>query len=216
MILHNLGYVVCFPLPGTASRYGALNHIVLWLLIISGFTYIGKRWYLSVWFGVGLLIIATTNTVYWRSVYQANLEHMQFVRKKAAFYVQEHFSLDENCAAYDLGAIRYYSQRPIVDMAGLVDPNATLRLLVGEMDAYLVENGVACLVWPGRFNSKVKGWGLDLAEIMGIKNTSLFLSEELAVFKIAHHRWLHGYLPTGNYHAEVTVYRLQTSVPLNE
>jgi hypothetical protein len=215
-IFQNAGYILFMPIPGTASRYGALNHIVLWLVLVNGFLYIGERGRLSFWLGIGILFITISNMVYWSGVYRANIQHMQKVRKTAAHFVNEHFSPDERCAAYDVGAVRYYSQRPIVDMAGLIDPIAGKRMLEGEGDEYLVENGVTCVVWPGRIDTVGQGWWFNLAEIMGIQSTSLFQMKEIAMFEIDYHQWLQGYLPTGNYQASVTVYRLEEPVTSNE
>ena len=215
-ILQNAGYAIIFPIPGTASRYGALNHIVLWLLLVNGFLSIGGRRRLLIWLSIGTIFIATSNTLYWSGVYQANIQHMQNVRKKAAHFVSEYFSPDELCAAYDLGAVRYFSQRPITDMAGLIDPIAAKRIQVGEVDEYLIENGVTCVVWPGRIDTMGKGSWFNLAEIMGLQSTSLFKMKEVAMFEVDYHQWLHGYLPTGNYQAEVTIYQLEEPAESNE
>jgi hypothetical protein len=216
IIFQNAGYILFMPIPGTASRYGALNHIVLWLVLVNGFQYISDRRCLLIWLSIGTVIIAASNTIYWRGVYRANIEHMQNVRIEAAHFVSDHFSPDEHCAAYDVGAIRYYSQRPIVDMAGLINPIIGTRMLAGEGDKYLVEKGITCVVWPGRIDTVGKGWWFNLAEIMGIQSTSLFTMEEVAMFQIDYQQWLQGYLPTGNYQASVTVYRLEEAVTSNE
>ncbi len=215
-ILQNAAYILFMPIPGTASRYGALNHIVFWLVLVNGFIYYGDRRCLLVWLGIGTIFIASSNTVYWHGVYRANIQHMQNVRKTAAHFVREHFSPDEVCAAYDVGAVRYYSQWPIVDMAGLIDPIVVKRMLAGEGDEYLVENDVTCVIWPGRIDTMGKGWWFNLAEIMGIQSTSLFKMKEVAMFKIDYHQWLQGYLPTGNYQASVTVYRLEVPTTSSE
>lgn len=204
--LHNLCYMLFLPVPGTASRYGALNHVALWLALSIGLVGLYRSSRLWPWFAGGLAVIAAANTIYWNGVYDANLEHMQRVRIAAAHFVRDNFA-DERCAAMDIGAIRYFSQRPIVDMGGLVDPNVGRWFLEGASDRYLVQHGVTCLILPGRTGTNDEGW-FDLAAIMGLTTTPLFRMEEIAVFEIDHDRWLQGYLPTNNYQATVAIYRL--------
>lgn len=212
-VLHNLGYMVFMPTPGTASRYGAINHIILWLALGMGLISLPYR-RLRLWLTGGLIIIAAANILYWNGVYDANLDHMQNVRIKAAHFIRDNFSPDERCAASDIGAIRYFSNRPIFDMGALVDPGARQRFLDGSIDHYLVENGVTCVVLPGRRGTTAEGW-FDIAEILGLTTTPLFDMNLIKVFEIDYERWLQGYLPTNNYQASVTIYRLVTKSSSN-
>jgi hypothetical protein len=207
VVLHNMCYLLCMPSLGTASRYGALNHVALWLALAVGVQSFAHRPHFRLWLVGGLIGIATANTVYWNGVYDANLDHMHDVRIAAAHFVRDSFSPDERCAAADVGAVRYFSERPIIDLCGLVDPDAGNRFLEGSYDRYVVENGVGCLVLPGCIGAVDNGW-FDHAEIMGFTTTSLFEMREVAVFEIDRDRWLQGYLPTNNYQATVTIYRL--------
>jgi hypothetical protein len=199
------------PIPGTASRYGALNHIVLWLALTVGlFEFVRRARLRWVWLTGGLLVIATANTVYWNGVYDANLDHMQNVRIAAAHFVRDNLSSEDQCAAFDLGAVRYYSQRPLVDLSGLIDPDVGQRFLKGECDRHLIENGINCLVLPGRVGT-TDGGLFDLAQVMGLTTTPLLEMRQVAVFEIDRDRWLQGYLPTNNYQNAVTIYRIVTT-----
>jgi hypothetical protein len=206
-VLHNACYMAFLPAPGTASRYGALNHIVLWLALAVGLESSIRRHRLWPWLAIGLGIIAVANTVYWNGVYDANLDHMQNARIAAAHFLRQELAPDSLCAAYDVGAIRYHSQRPIVDLGGLLEPDASRYFLENRVDQYLVERGVTCVVLPSRAGATDEGW-FDLAEILGLSNSSLIEMHQVAVFEIDRARWLQGYLPTANYQAAVTIYRL--------
>ncbi len=205
LALHSLGYIFFLPIPGTASRYGAINHVALWLGLMAGLlSFVGqRRWW---WLAGGLSLIAVANTIYWNGVYDANLDHMQNVRLRAAQFLRETFPT-EQCAAFDVGALRYYSQRPIVDLGGLLDPALGQRFLSGEFDSYLMEHGVTCVFLPGRANTTSEGW-FDFATAIGLGTSPLFTACQLNAIEIDHDRWLQGYLPTNNYQASVTVYRL--------
>lgn len=208
VMLHNLAYMILLPIPGTASRYGALNYIVLWIAIAGGFSALAhiplRRWAV----GLFLFVIAAANGLYWNRVYDANIEHMIRARIAAANYVRAAFGKDDLCAAFDVGSLRYYSGRPIVEIAGLMEPDGAKRFLAGDMDDYLIQRGVVCLVLPGRSGQTSDGI-LDFAAIMGLTTSPLFDMELVKVFEIDRDRWLLGYLPTVNYQASVTIYRLK-------
>jgi hypothetical protein len=214
-ILHNLSYMVFLPIPGTASRYGAINYIVLWLALVGGLLCFVKHPRLLLGLTCGLIAIAVANMAYWNGVYDANLDHMQGVRIKAASFVHDTFSPDELCAALDVGAIRYFSHRPILDLGGLVDPDASQWFHTDSTDQYLVTNNVTCLVLPGQTGATEEGW-FDFAKLMGLTSSPLIEMNLVKVFEIDHKRWLQGYLPTTNYQASVTIYRLRLTNSLDK
>ncbi len=208
VVLHNLIYMLLLPIPGTASRYGAVNYIILWIGIVAGFSSLARisfrRWAV----GLFLLVIALANGLYWNRVYDANIEHMADARIAAANYIRKNFPQDDLCAAFDIGSLRYYSQRPIVELAALLEPEGADKFFSGGADDYLVERGVTCLVLPGRTGQQSEGI-LDFASIMGLTDSPFFEMELVKVFEINHDRWLLGYLPTVNYQASVTIYWLK-------
>lgn len=205
--IHNLVFMIWMPVPGTASRYGAINHIALWLVILAGLaTFRARRIQFTILLS-SILIITGANTLYWDRVYEANLEHMREVRMAAADYLRNQLPPGSRCAASDVGAIRYFSAMPIIDMGALVNPEAGRWFLEGDIDHYLLENGANCLVVPGRANERGEGW-FDILNIMGLSESSLLDLEQEATFEIAHERWLLGYLPTNNYQASVVIYNV--------
>ena len=141
-------------------------------------------------------------------MYDANLDHMHDVRIMAARFVRDTFPSRQLCAAYDVGALRYYSQRPILDLGGLIDPNAVRVFESGAADRYLLDHGVSCLVLPGRTGRTDEGW-FDFARILGLTTSRLIKLHLVNAFEIDRRRWLQGYLPTVNYQASVTVYRVE-------
>jgi hypothetical protein len=209
LILHNLAYAFFLPIPGTASRYGSINHLALWLALFIGLLRIAPRtgWFYGL--AAGLLLIASANTVYWNRVYDANLEHMQNVRIDATHYVINNLPPEDYCAAFDVGVMRFYSQRPIVDLGGLIDPAlGEVYRTDGRIDRYLSERGVTCVILPGQTGTTSQGW-FDFAQKMGLTKSPYFTLQQEKVFAIDYNRWLLGYLPTNNYQATVTIYRLR-------
>jgi hypothetical protein len=208
IVLHNLAYAFFLPIPGTASRYGTINHLALWLALFIGLLRFASRpgWFKGL--ATALLLIACANTFYWNRVYDANLDHMQNVRIAASQYVIKNIPPASRCAAFDVGVMRFYTHRPIVDLGGLIDPKlGEVYRTDGHIDRYLAERQVTCVILPGQTGTTTQGW-FDFAREMGLTASPFFILREEDVFAIDHSRWLLGYLPTNNYQATVTIYRL--------
>ena len=207
VLLHNLSFMAYLPVPGTAGRYGAPNHLVLWMGLVAGLSAFARR-RLRLRFMVGAVaLLAVVELFYWDGVYDANLDHMNSVRIAAARYVREEFPPPDVCAAFDIGAVRYHSQRPIVDLGGLIEPEAHRWLEDGAVDQYLLKQEVTCLVVPSSMDVTEEGW-FDLLAMAGVKDSKTLGLGEVASFSIDYDRWLRGYLATTNYQASVDVYRL--------
>lgn len=206
MILHNLSYMIYLPIIGAASRYASINHIALWLALGLG-VWFGRQSRYRYWLAAGLAIIALANTIYWNRVYDSNIDHMLNVRIAAGEYIREQIPEGETCAAFDVGALRYYVQRPLVDLGGLVDPDLVEWHLAGKFDQYLIENDVDCLVVPGRSGTTEDGV-IDILKESGLSQSNMYKLKQVKVFQIDRQRWLVGYQPTLNYQATVTVYKL--------
>lgn len=207
IVLHNLIYMFLLPVPGTASRYGAVNYIVLWIAITGGLGALNAKPRLQNAVTIAVLFTALCNTVYWNTVYDANIEHMVNVRIAAADYVREQMA-DDTCAAFDIGALRYYGERPVVEIAALIDTEANQWAREGRVDEYLLLHNVTCLILPGRVGHFGDGV-YDLSQILNLDQSPLFDLELVRVFEIDRERWLLGYLPTANYQASVAIYRLR-------
>jgi hypothetical protein len=206
-LLHNLAYMFFMPILGTASRYGALNHVILWILLAFGLSRLVQQPYITRFMTGGLLLIAVANNLYWNRVYDANIEHMVNVRIATAHFVRDSLTAKDHCAAFDIGALRYFSQRSIVDIGGLTDPDEQEWFNANKTDLYLVEHGATCLILPGQTSIANEGW-LDFLKIMGINDSPYFKIQHIATFEMDADRWLLGYLPTSNQQKSVVIYRL--------
>ena len=123
VILHNIGLSVGLPSIGTGGRYAAIVVIPLWMLVVIGLVHYGIRSFYLLVITCAVAAAALFNFLYWNEVHDSNLAYMDNVRIKTAKFICEDFSEDEICAAIDIGVYRYYCDRPIVDLGGLVDPN---------------------------------------------------------------------------------------------
>ncbi len=207
LFLHNIAYMFFMPILGTASRYGVMNHIALWIFLAIGVFKFSQRPYVVRFMTGGLLLIALANTLYWNKVYDSNIEHMQNVRIAAAYFVRDVLSTDERCAVFDIGAVRYFSERPIIDIGGLTNPADLQWFRDNKSDEFLAAQDVTCIILPGQSNLDGEGW-IDFVEIFGLDNSSYFKLEKIASFEMDSERWLLGYLPTTNQQRSVVIYRI--------
>jgi len=207
LFMHNTAYMLFMPILGTASRYGVMNHVALWIFLALGISRFVERPYLTRFMTGGLVLIAVANNLYWNRVYDANLEHMRNVRIATAHFVHDSLAAEEHCAAFDIGALRYFSQRPIVDIGGLTDPDEQKWFTENKIDLYLMEHEATCLILPGQTNVDGEGW-LNFVEILKLDSTPHFRLQQIASFEMDTERWLLGYLPTSNQQKSVVVYRM--------
>lgn len=72
----------------------------------------------------------------------------------------------------------------------------------------MIENGITCLIIPGLTGTSQDGW-FDILEASGLSSSTRFDIQKIAEFEIDRQRWLKGFLPTNNYQATVSIYRLE-------
>jgi len=208
VLSHNLAYMVFMPVIGTGSRYGVMNHAALWILLVLGASKFSQQRRIAGYMMIsGLIVIALANNLYWNSVYDANIEHMQKVRMATAHFLRDSIPAEDLCAVFDIGAVRYFSGRRMVDIGGLIDPAEIQWFRDHKSDEYLREAGVTCMIIPGQSNINGEGW-IDFLKLLSLDHTSLFRLEKIASFEMDSERWLLGYLPTANQQKSVDIYRL--------
>lgn len=206
-LFHNIVFALFLPIPGSASRYGAINHIFIWsTVIVVLFTQHRHRWvFLVNSFIIFSLLIS--NLILWNRIYDANLDYMNKVRIRSTEFLRNVFSDDETCAAFDIGAIRYFSKREIVDLGGLINPQLGDIFEDNNLDVYLSSRAVECLALPDDFSSP-EGKVFDYGETLGLLDSNLFYLQMLKSFSIPYSEWYIGFLPTNNYQPAVTIYRI--------
>jgi hypothetical protein len=96
-------------------------------------------------------------------------------RIAAADYIGKQVSEGETWPAFDVGALRYYSQRHLIDLGGQVNPVLLERYQSERFDQYLIENNADCLVVPERL-------GIDILEKSGLSQSNLFKLQQVKVF----------------------------------
>jgi hypothetical protein len=206
--LHNLTYLVLLPDTGTATRYQAINHLLLWWLVALGLAALWRRKNLFAVAAVVVGMLVVTDVAFWKGVYDANLEHMRKVRIAAAEFLTTGLPAGSRVAAFDIGALRYFGDKPIIDLGGLTDTAFADYQRRGAVDQYLKDRGATHLALPSRHSTEAVGL-YDFAAYLGIDKSPLYTLRELRVFEIDYNRWLRGMQATGNYQPSVRVWEIQ-------
>ena len=203
--LHNIAYLIVLPGPGTATRYQAINHVMIWWLIVLGIQGLARGKRTAAAAVLLTCCVAASGAAYWRSVYAANLDHMTRAPIAAARLISATLGREENVAAYDIGALRYYGDHDVVDLGGLTDAAFPAYQRAGRVPDYMRDRGASYVVLPGRHS----GDSTDLfsfAAYLGLDRTPLFDLEPLAVFETDRAVWARGEQATGNYQPSVRAY----------
>jgi hypothetical protein len=204
-LIHNAAYAFLFPSIGTSSRYQAVNHIFLWMIPFLGIATLHREWVRGLAF-FGLAILLAANLTHWRGTYGANLEHMRDVRFEAAQWIAD-MDPDERVAAFDIGALRWRSGRPLTDLGGLSNAEFTEYQLSGRVGEFLRKNDVTHLAIPCP-HSRQSVMPFELMDFLRLRDDPLFRPVEVARFEGPMDEWRRGFAPTFNYQPSVVIYRI--------
>ena len=206
IILHNISYMVFLPTIGTTSRYQSMNHYLVWSIPLIGIIAIRNKKVMSLFLFL-LVVLSVLNVIYWSNVYKANLTHIENVRKQSAFFIRN--TSTNKFAAHDIGVVKYYSSKTVVDLGGLIDKNFINFIKNDKVDDYLKNNNVTYLVLPGKHSTEEKPI-YDFLEFLKLTNsTEKYRIKEIASFEIDFETWELGFEPTGNYLPSVKVYEIE-------
>ena len=155
-VLHNLLYVIVIPYPGHGGRYQANNIVLLVLLFLVGIS----RWNeaLSVrvkrtslrraLIAASLCIVAIPQLYalgYWRTVYFSTVQHINTVHKQSAKWAARYLPHNARLAAFDIGAMGYFSNRYIIDIGGLISSEPIPYMEEKNIDAYIAHSSATHL-----------------------------------------------------------------------
>jgi len=207
VILHNLAYMMLFPSMGTTTRYQAVNHLIVWLLLALGVFSLRERKRLFVAALSVVVAVALLNVVYWRGIYAANMDHMHNVRIASSKCLDRTLPKDVEIAAHDIGAPRYYCNRHLVDLGGLIDASFADYKKRNAVDEYLLSHRVSYLVIPGKHSTETEP-PYDFVGYFRLWNSPLLTLHERWHFENDYLVWGEGAKATFNYLPSVTIYEV--------
>ncbi|MBT3388926.1 MAG: hypothetical protein HN413_00790 [Chloroflexi bacterium] len=157
-----LGYLGLYAwrLP-VLFQYGRYVMPVIPIFLLLGFDGLArlvhlhsKRMAIRVVSRAWLLIVFVVALSFWvmgARIYARDVEIIESEMVATAHWVAENTAPNALIAAHDIGALGYFSGRPIVDLAGLISPDVIPFIRdEARLEAYLTEQGVDALVtFPG-------------------------------------------------------------------
>ena len=148
-LLHNAAYVVFLPVHGHAGRYQAVNFVVVAVLATAGIAHLARLRTPARRLAPPLLVLwlalCLGSTMLWRVIYRDSVDHINTTHVGCGRWIAEHLPADAVVATYDLGAIAYFAERPIVDIGGLTDPDMAPYLFAGNCTPYMRAKGATHL-----------------------------------------------------------------------
>jgi|GEM_PF-1526467 len=146
----NLIYILLMPHRGHGGRYQAVNFLLFGLFLIAGTDICekAKNWK-KILFKYLLrpltLLIYFFSIITWADIYTASVLQVNNVHKAAGLWLKENLPTNTVVAAFDVGAIKYFSQLPIVDIAGLTDRETLDAALKGDIVPIMKQHGAEYL-----------------------------------------------------------------------
>ena len=140
----NLIYLALMPIRGHGGRYQAVNFIIVGILLITGadwrslkYPWITKlsRYIIK----PGILLVYFLALFSWADVYSKSVLHVNQVHRAAGEWIDKELPKDAVVAIFDGGAIKYFSQRYLVDVAGIFEGEGLQRMLEGDGARFLKE-----------------------------------------------------------------------------
>lgn len=150
-VLHTVTYAMILPTRGHAGRYQPMVLIVAMLCLALGILWLIERTTWGAIPAVMVILLAAGSTCLWRGIVRDSGDHFQRVHVAAGRWLRENTPRDTTVAAFDIGAVGYVSEREIIDISGLLDPDAGRALYAGTMGDYLRRRrpDMLAMIFPG-------------------------------------------------------------------
>lgn len=167
-LFHNLAYFFLMPVPGQGGRYQAMNYPLGVMGLGLGLFYMvrgilrlpDKIWPLP--WGCIALLTGAFLTLYglearkWPGVTATSIKHINEVHRAMGQWVDAHLPKEAQVATFDIGAIKYFSGRTVIDLGGLVDSQFHRYLYDNRVVEYLRERDATHLALPEGYD---RGFG---------------------------------------------------------
>jgi hypothetical protein len=215
LVIHNGAFALLLPAPGTASRYIAIDYPAMCAAVALGLIPAAlpgrDRWR---WAGLGLILadlalagLTGFTLARWREIYHSSARQIAEVRIPIAEAVEVVAPPETVVAAFDIGVIAYYADRPIADLGGLTDARFLAYAGAGRVDGYLCTVGARYLVAPD--SSRQSGGSYyDYLGSLGLNGSPAVHLTPIAGFRMDEAAWQVGGAATGNSTAAVILYEV--------
>lgn len=142
----------------------------------------------------------------WRNVVDQGIDHINSAHVRFAHMVKQRVPPDAVVAAYDIGAIGYFSERRVVDLGGLVDREFLPYLVEGRVPEYLEEHEIDLVALPEGFEG-----GEGIGSRLGLVGNPALDLQRIAGAQADREPWRGVFWCTGSASPRLTLYRIQRS-----
>jgi hypothetical protein len=171
-LIHNLAYLFLAPLA--SWRHQVPNLVLLPTLATTGCLSLSglcaaparRRWTAALT-GLATLVCLLPGTTGYRQAFSDHVAHINSVHVAAGRWIADSLPRDAVVAAFDIGAVKYFGHREIIDLGGLTDANLAEDYLYPRQAARLLRERDAthlALPEPARPGQTDLGSRLGLTE----------------------------------------------------
>ncbi len=160
----NLIYLVLMPQRGHGGRYQAVNFILAALFIAQGVgaNFTGKKLSSLVRKFVlipSILLVYFISAASWADLYASSVRHVNNVHRAAGEWLHDNITPGTKIAVFDVGAIKYFSGLPVIDIAGLTDSEALECLIQNRGIELMRDKGCEYIAMIEEYNWRGDGSG---------------------------------------------------------
>ncbi len=208
-ILSIFAYSVMMPTRGHGGRYQGMIVVFAMLCFVLGVEYVWRikkvDWRNFVRVVIVFLVLASLSSNYvWFRITGMSMVHLDRVHISAARWISENTPADAKVAGFDIGALSYFGGREVIDLGGLIDPEAGRAMYEGksveymeskganylemifpytEPDVYMKELGLNRLARGGRLRL-LKEFHIDILEPYWPGEAERLLTNTIKVYKV--------------------------------
>ena len=212
----NAPYLALLPNVGHGGRYQPLNLLLFAPLVALGLIAL-VRW-LAPRGAVERIRIATSivvalgcvpSLIHWRATTRDGVAHIEGAHVALATWVARNVEPGERIAAFDIGALGYWGEHPVLDLGGLVDRDYLPYLRGGRVPDWLGEHGVRWLALP--LDAADGKPGLHLGRRLGLVGRPEVGLEPVIEFGTPREVWARAFADTGHALPRLVLYRVGAS-----
>jgi hypothetical protein len=188
--LLSLPVAYTFLMPSLGERWRYVMPLIPAVIILGGWVILeffkSTQWKRLAWAGVALATLMTL--AFWLNGPRAYVIHVRGIESQhmeVARWLRTHTPPDAVIATQDIGVLAYFSDRRLIDMAGLTEPAVVPIMHQPEqMAAYIQRRGGEyVVVFPSYYQPLIEGQNLELVFVSDKYDFFELGADPLAVFQ---------------------------------
>jgi hypothetical protein len=221
---HIVIYAVVMPSTGHAMRYQPMTLVFVFPLIALGALELTQR--VADAFKIAprqgevsaallaavLVFLALRSLLRWGEITDEGIQHINNTHVRMGSWLAVNLPPQTKVAAFDFGAIAYFSRQEIIDIGGLTDPAFIPYLYSHTSSIYMKERGVRWVVIPEDYTEAGHNDHdpcIYVMAVLGLCDKPDMRKRELESFSTERSVWQPGFLATGHAAPRQVLYEIQ-------